>query len=111
MANVCAKFRCVYFKHHRFEIPNDQGYQRIDNETLYVNSRLYPWGEDNRRCYLHLYYNAYARAVAVDRFNEELVGYKGELESGDLVKEHSNAYDTFFVIKTTPKRGTPPRRR
>ena len=88
------------------DIHGPQGYQRIDNETLYVNSRLYPWGEDNRRCYLHLYYNAYARAVAVDRFNEELVGCKAELESGVLVKEHSNAYDTFFVIKTTPKRGT-----
>lgn len=55
---------------------------------------------------MHLYYNAYARAVAVDRFCEELVGYKSELESGKLVKEHSIAYDTFFVIKTTPKRGT-----
>ncbi len=88
------------------DIHGPQGYQRIDNETLYVNSRLYPWGEERRRCYLHLYYNAYARAVAVDQFNEELLGYKDELESGKLVQEHSNAYSTFFVIKTTPKRGT-----
>lgn len=88
------------------EIHSPQGFQRIDNEVLYVHSRLYPWGPENRRCYLHLYYNAYARAVAVDRFSEELIGYKAELESGNLVKEHSNAYDTFFVIKTTPKRGT-----
>lgn len=88
------------------DIHSPQGYQRIDNETLYVNSRLYPWGPENRRCYLHLYYNAYARAVAVDRFSEELIGYKAELESGNVVNEHSNAYSTFFVIKTTPKRGT-----
>ena len=88
------------------DIHGPQGYQRIDNETLYVHSRLYPWGEERRRCYLHLYYNAYARAVAVDRFSEELVGYKAELESGHLIKENSNAYSTFFVIKTTPKRGT-----
>lgn len=88
------------------DIHSPQGYQRIDNETLYVHSRLYPWGAERRRCYLHLYYNAYAHAVAVDRFNEELVGYKAELDSGELVKEHSDAYSTFFIIKTTPKRGT-----
>jgi len=87
------------------DIHSPQGYQRIDNETLYVNSRLYPWGEQNRRCYLHLYYNAYARAVAVDKFSEEIIGYKAELESGNLVIEHSDAYSEFFIVKTTPKRG------
>lgn len=86
-------------------IHSPQGYRKIDNEILYVNSRLYPWGKDNRRCYLHLYYNAHARANAVDRFNEELVRYKEELESGKLISEHQEAYDTFFVVKTTPKRG------
>ena len=86
-------------------IHGPQGCRRIDKEVLYVHSRLYPWGIENRRCYLHLYYNAYARAVAVDRFNEELMEYKEELESGKLVSKHQEAYDTFFVVKTTPKRG------
>lgn len=87
-------------------IHGPEGYRKLDDEVLYVHSRLYPWGKDNRRCYLHLYYNAHRRAIAVDRFNEELVRYKAELESGKLVSEHQNAYDEFFVIKTTPKRGT-----
>lgn len=86
-------------------IHGPEGYQKLDNEILYVHSRLYPWGKDNRRCYLHLYYNAHARANAVDKFSEELVGYKQELESGNLVNAHQEAYDTFFTIKTTPKRG------
>lgn len=86
-------------------IHGPQGYRKIDNEILYVHSRLYPWGKDNRRCYLHLYYNAYARAIAVDRFNEKLVEYKEELESGNLFSKHQEAYDMFFVVKTTPKRG------
>jgi hypothetical protein len=86
-------------------IHGPEGYQKIDGEILYVHSRLYPWGTDNRRCYLHLYYNAHARARAVDQFNEVLVMYKEELESGNLIGEHQEAYDTFFVIKTTPKRG------
>jgi transposase len=86
-------------------IHGPQGYQKLDNEILYVHSRLYPWGEKNRRCYLHLYYNAHARAVAVDQFNEKLVRYKEELESGKPISEHQKAYDTFFVMNDTPKRG------
>jgi transposase len=46
------------------------------------------------------------RAEAVDRFNADLVRYKKELESGNPITEHQEAYDAFFVIKTTPKRGT-----
>ena len=87
-------------------IHGPEGYQKLDNETLYIHSRLYPWGKENRRCYIHLYYNARARAEAVDRFNEKLVGYKEELKSGKPVHEHQEAYDTFFIVKTTPKRGT-----
>ncbi len=86
-------------------IHGPEGYRKIDSEILYVHSQLYPWGTDNRRCYLHLYYNAHSRAHAVDRFNEELVMYKDELESGKPISEHQEAYDTFFVVKTTPKRG------
>jgi transposase len=86
-------------------IHGPEGYRKIDNEILYIYSQLYPWGDKNRRCYLHLYYNAQSRANAVDRFNEDLIGYKEELESGNLISEHQDAYDTFFDVKTTPKRG------
>ena len=79
--------------------------KKIDDEVVYVHSRLYPWGEDHRRCYLYLYFNATNRAVAVDRFNEDLVGYREELESGSPLAAHQEAYDTFFIIKSTPKRG------
>ena len=87
-------------------IHGPQGYRKLDNEILYTHSRLYRWEKNNRRCYLHLYYNAQQRANAVDEFNEELVTYKSELESGQLIAAHQEAYDTFFVITTTPKRGT-----
>jgi len=86
-------------------IHGPQGYRKIDDEILYVHSRLYPWGKNNRRCYLHLYYNASMRASSVDRFSEKLVIYKEELESKKLTLEHQEAYDAFFVIKTTPKKG------
>jgi transposase len=85
-------------------IHGPEEYRKTDGEILYVHSRLYPWGK--RRCYLHLYYNAHIKAAAVDQFNEELLQYKEELESGNLIEKHQEAYDTFFIIKTTPKRGT-----
>lgn len=87
-------------------IHGPEGYRKVDSEILYIHSGLHSWGDNNRRCYLHLYYNAQARANAVDRFNEDLVGYKAELESGKLVSVHQDAYDTFFIVKTSPKRGT-----
>ena len=86
-------------------IHGPHGYRKLDNEILYLDTRLYPWGNERRRCYLHLYFNAHTRADAIDQFTEELLGYKEELESGKLINAHQDAYDAFFVIKTTPKRG------
>ena len=86
-------------------IQGPQQYKKIDGEVLYVHTKLYPWGTSNRRCYLHLYYNAHIRARAVDQFNEDLINYKRELETGNMMDEHQEAYASFFVTKTTPKRG------
>jgi transposase len=86
-------------------IHGPEGYHKLDDEFLYVNTRLYPWGDKRQRCYLHLYYNAKARADAVDQLNEDLFEYKNELESEKLNSAHQLAYDTFFIVKTTPKRG------
>ena len=74
-------------------IHGPDGYRKLDGEVIYVHSRLHPW-EPSRR-----------RAKAVDQFTEELMEYKQELESKKLVSEHQKAYDTYFVVKTSPKRG------
>lgn len=87
-------------------IHGPEGYHRLDDEILYVHSRFYPWGEARRRCYLHLYYNATKRAREIDTFNESLFRYREELESGKPVAAHQKAYEDFFTVKTTPKRGT-----
>ena len=87
-------------------IHGPEGYRKLDDEILYVHSRLYPWGEKKRRCYLHLYYNASNHARAVDSFNEALFQYRQEMESGHPVPEHQKAYNEFLIVKTTPKRGT-----
>ena len=41
----------------------------------------------------------------VDKFNEELLQYKGEIESGKPVADHQKVFDDFLAQKTTPKRG------
>ena len=86
-------------------IHGPEGYRKIDDEILYVHSRVYPWGKERRRCYLHLYYNPHKRAAAIDSFNEKLLKYKEELELGKTIDDHKEAYEAFFIVKTTPKRG------
>ena len=78
------------------------GYRKLDDEILYVHSRLYPWGEKNHSCYLHLYYNPKKHAKDVDMFNGELLEYKQELESGQPVAEHQKAYDNFLSRRKLP---------
>lgn len=86
-------------------IHGPDGYRQLDDETLYVHTRLYPWGEERNRCYLHLYYNAKSRADALDQFNKDLIVYRQELELHKRNSHHEAAYEEFFIIKTTPKRG------
>ena len=86
------------------DIQGPQGYRKFDDEILYVHTQLYPWGEKRRRCYLHLYYKPQVKARAIDRFNEKLLMYQEELASGKTISEHQEAYNKFFVLKTTPKR-------
>jgi transposase len=81
------------------------GYRKVDAEVIYVHTQLHPWGKEHRRCYLHLYYNAHAAADNFDGFTEELLTYKEELESGQLVSGHEEFYKEFFIVKETPIRG------
>ena len=91
---------------HYESIASPQNYQPIDNsEALYVATNLQKWGADQRRVYLHIYYNARNAANEFDRFTHQLLKYKEEVESGKRVKEHEEIYNRFLVIKETPKRG------
>lgn len=88
------------------KVHSPQHYHLIDQEVVYVHSRIHSFRSSKRRCYLHLYYNPKARAATIDRFYEKLIRYKQELETGVLNARHQEAYEKYFIIKTTPKRGT-----
>jgi transposase len=84
-------------------INSPKGYQMLDDEAFYINTRLYPWGDKHHKCYLHLYYNHYARAQAIDKFNRQLLNYKREIEANQHNSNHQWAYDAFFFIKNSSK--------
>jgi len=86
-------------------IQGPEGYRKLDDEILYVHTKLFPWGKKRRRSYLHLYYNAHAAADEVDGFTKELLTYKDELESGKLIDGHEKVYKAFFIVHETPVRG------
>jgi len=77
--------------------------QTGENEALFMVSHLHRWGE--RRCYLHMYYNAARAAEDFDNLTQKLIMCKEELEKGDLREAHNELYDRFFIMKRTPKRG------
>lgn len=87
------------------EIEMPDNYRKIDGDTLYVKTKLYSWGDNRKRTYVHVYYNSYAASAAFDKFTGELLTYKEELESGQPVKSHEEYYQRYFIIKKTPKRG------
>ena len=82
-----------------------QGYRKIDEEVLYVYTKLLSWGEDKRRCYLHLFFNSQRAAETYDGFIDQLLTYKEELEDGKRVQAHEQYYQQFFLARETPKRG------
>ncbi len=87
------------------EIEMPDNYRKIEEEPLYVKTKLYSWGENKKRMYVHIYYNSYAAASAFDKFTEQLLSWKEELENETLIKNHEEYYQRYFIIKETPKRG------
>jgi len=91
---------------HYESIASPERYLQIDDsEALYAVTDLRKWGEDKRRTYLHVYYNARQAADEFDRFTRELLQYRQELESGRKVEDHEESYARFLTARETPKRG------
>ncbi len=75
------------------------------NEALYVATEIHKWGQDKRRGYLHLYYNAERAASDFDRFTRKLIALRKEWLEHGSIKDPEDLYLRYFVIKNTPKRG------
>ena len=89
---------------HYDQVASPERYKQIgEDEALFMVSHLHRWGD--RRCYLHLYYNAARAAEDFDNLTQKLIKCKEELEKEDLQENHKEFYERFFIIKRTPKRG------
>ena len=87
------------------------------NLELYVFTKTIAWDyeqerpykgdvvKEERRMYLHLYFNSDKLSDDGKAFNRRLDTLKNELLSGHRVPEHEKDYRKYFEIKETPKRG------
>lgn len=87
------------------------------NLELYVFTKTIAWDyeqerpykgdvlKEERRMYLHLYFNPDKFSDDGKTFNRKLDSMKNELLSGHRVPEHEKEYKKYFEIKETPKRG------
>lgn len=86
-------------------IHSPRGYEQMDDESLYMQTKLMQWPENNRRCYLHIYYNPHRAADDQDALTKKLLLCMQELTSGKLNPAHEQEYEQYFLIKETPVRG------
>ncbi len=61
--------------------------------------------QENRRMYLHLYFNAERKIESERKFHVLLGKLENELLSNKLNREHEKLYNKYFEVKSTPKRG------
>jgi hypothetical protein len=90
---------------HRDDIDGFKGYRILDGEATYSQSFLQSWGEQRRRCYLHIYFNGEQQQEDRVRFDQFITDRYLELTEGSVLDEYAEIYERFFIIKDTPKRG------
>jgi len=84
-------------------ISTENRYLVNDNEVQYMVTKLYNW--NGRRCYIHIYYNNIRAAEKANAFTLKIMKWKNELESGETNDKHKSAYEKYFHIKETKRRG------
>lgn len=85
---------------------NTYGYT-VSAQWEYTQERPYKGDviKDKRRMYIHYYYSIENGADDEQAFDKRIASLCKELSEGKNVESHKKAYDQFFEVKTTPKRG------
>ena len=86
-------------------IVSPKGYRKMDSATLYMHTELHKWEENNRRCYVHVYYDPHRAVEDFEKLIKHLLNCKEELESGNTKKVNEKDYSRYFIVKDTPVRG------
>jgi transposase len=61
--------------------------------------------KENRRIYIHIYYNIDKAAEDERKMDILLAALRDELQANKRIEAHEKLYAKYFEIKTTPKRG------
>lgn len=101
----------IYDTFRSFEQYNDDHelyYRTVRTTWKYTQNRPNKGDtlEESRRLYIHYYYNIDRAPEDEKNFDRRLITLKQELESGKRDPEHEKLYQQYFIIKTTPRRGT-----
>lgn len=85
---------------------NTYGYT-VTADWNYTQERPYKGDaiKEKRRIYIHYYYSIDKGAEDEQAFDQRIACLYKELTEGSPVESHKKAYDQFFEVKTTPKRG------
>jgi len=91
---------------HYENITSPANYMAVgDSEALYAVTELHKWGDDHRRCWVHIFFNAERSASDFDTFTRKLIQYRNELLTEKPLKEHEEFYRRYLIVRRTPKRG------
>ena len=79
----------------------------VQAEWDYTHERPYKGDviKDKRRIYIHYFYSIEKGAEDEQAFDKRIAGLCKELLEDKPVESHRKAYEQFFEVKTTPKRG------
>ena len=79
----------------------------VQTEWDYTQERPYKGDviKDKRRIYIHYFYSIEKSAEDEQAFDKRIAGLCKELLEDKPVESHRKAYEQFFEVKTTPKRG------
>jgi transposase len=92
------------YDEYRDKILSPENRIAIDKkEVLYAITKLHNW--EGRRCYAHIYFNNKKAVEEIDSLSLNIAIWKEELTSGQTPNENKWAYEKYFHVKETPKRG------
>ena len=97
--------KAIQEKHRdSMRVPSKLFYYQDDR--YYAVTELFSLGsEGNRRCYAHIYYCSRLAENRLNRFNEKLHAYYGQLSQGAPLSQIPQEFQQYFTVKETPKRG------
>lgn len=89
----------------KIEMPDTLIQVSEDTRSALYGMSIYRKTPEGKRMWYHLYFDTARRTSYILDFFENLTMWEAELTQQRLVDSHQWAYDQYFIVKTTPKRG------